>query len=83
VENDTDNKGLQQTIFIISIVLVAFGLIMIITSGISKLFEFDTSFLPPTTKWQPFFLVFVFAIAALYFSSRNLKRLRNKNKAKD
>ena len=76
---DTGNKDLQKIIFVISLVLVVLGVVMMITSGVTKLFEFADPFRQPlTTKQQPFILIFIFAVIALFLTGRNLKRFRSK-----
>ena len=84
MSDDVNNKSLQQIIFVTSLVLVITGLGMIITKGLSKIFEFKDTFItqPLTTKQQPFAVIFLFALAALYFSWRNLQRIRVNKKGK-
>ncbi len=75
--DDTNNKRLQKAIFIISLLVVLLGLLSILTSGFAELFEFRNTFIQPfTTKQQPYFIILVFAIIALFLSSRNLRRIK-------
>jgi uncharacterized membrane protein len=79
--DDVRNKGLQQLLFVICLLLVVVGVVTIITSGLSKLFEFKDTFTQPlTTKQQPFIIIFLFAVAGLYYSIQNLRRIRDEEK---
>lgn len=79
--DDTNNKGLQKAIFLISLLLVILGVMTIITTGFAELFKFRNMFIHPLrTSQQPFFIILIFAIIALYLSGRNLKRIKGKER---
>ena len=80
---DTNNKKLQKAFFLVSLMVVIFGIITMITTGYAEVLKFkymDTSASPIKTSQQPFFIIWIFAVVALFFSGRNLKRLRDKEK---
>ena len=81
MNEETTNKKTQKIIFTISLLLIIFGIITIIIDGFANLFKFSNmSQQPLTTKQQPFFILLIFAAIALFFSGRNLKRIKDKEK---
>ena len=78
---DTNNKGLQKAIFLVSLMIVTFGIITIITTGFPEFLKFKNMDISPLkTSQQPFFIILIFAVVALFFSGQNLKRLRDREK---
>ena len=78
--DDINNKGLQKMIFIISLVIIILAIVSVITSGLTGLFEFrDTFMWPFTTRQAPYFITVIVAIIALFFTGRNLRRMRRQN----
>jgi hypothetical protein len=78
---DTNNKRLQKTIVLVSLLIVILGIITIATTGIAGLFKFRDTFIQPLrTSQEPLVIILIFALIALYFSGRNLKRIKDDEK---
>jgi len=78
--DDIDNGRVQKWAFIICLAMVIVGVVTIATGNSRLLTNWSTFWNGQwTTKSQPLFIVLIFALAGLWFSGRNLLRLkRNK-----
>lgn len=80
MKEDINNKLLQQIIFIVSLMIVFISAITVFSSGFASLFNFKSFDQPLTTKQQPLFIISIFAVVALIFSWKNLRRIKNQKK---
>jgi len=75
MKNSTGNKPLQKFILAMSLIVICVGIYLIATVGFSNFFTIGMrTSEPPSTRHQPFAILFVIALVMAFFTARNLLR---------
>jgi len=74
-KSEKQNRALQKSVLFISLVFIAVGIYLIFRVGFISFIELGTQTnAPPSTRRQPFFILFMIALAVAFFTARNLLR---------
>jgi RsiW-degrading membrane proteinase PrsW (M82 family) len=82
--DDYNNKRKQVIVFIICLIVLLFGFFSIATGHSRALLEWSGFWYGQwTTRSEPISVIILFAFVGLFYSGRNLLRLRRRSNHKD
>jgi amino acid transporter len=83
MKEDINNKQMQVWVFIICLIVILVGIVMLMTGNNNFLFSWFGFWNGQwSSKSQPFFIPLFFAFIGIWYSGRNLLRMRSKKNEK-